>query len=188
MAHDTMKQLSILCAQMRDAEQAVELAEKVFKVAKAKLFSIATEDIPALMTEIGVKEITLETGEKVTVALDIASSITEANKENAFKWLIDNGYGSIIKTEVMVAFGKDELPKALALAEELTEKGLVPEMSRGVHASTLKAWLKERVLAEQEVKEEIDPDEPPIVPVPMELFGAMPFSIAKLKAPKGSTQ
>lgn len=164
---DTLQQLTTLCAQMRDAEAEVVSAENALKERKAELFSLATEDIPGLMAELGVKKIQLETGQRIEVKDDVSASIPEANKEAAFTWLEENDFGSIIKVEVAVQFGKDQRDEALALYTKLAEEGLQPTMKRGVHASTLKSFLKERIAEGS--------------PIPLELFGAMAYSIAKIK-------
>jgi hypothetical protein len=183
MAADSLLQLSQLCMQLMEAERKMDDAEKAFKAAKAYHFQISSEDIPLLMSEIGIKEITLSTGEKVSIKDEIACSITEAREEAAFKWLEDNGHDSIIKTEVIVYFGKGEFEKAVELRDKLAddeELDVTPLLTRNVHAQTLKSWLKQKIELEQsEDKPEND------VAVPLELFGAMPYSMTKIKAPKG---
>lgn len=166
---DTLQQLTTLCAQMREAEAEVQSAEDELKERKAALRRLAEEDIPGLMSELGVKQIKLETGQKIEVKDDISASIPAANKEAAFSWLEENGFGSILKIEVSVKFGKDQREEALELYNRLTEEGLEPTMDRGVHAQTLKAFIKERIA---------DPEGPQIN---MELFGAISYSIAKIK-------
>lgn len=168
MSTDALRELALLCQQMRDEEKAQDDAEAKAKAHAANVRRIAEEDIPGLMSELGLKEITLDTGEKIVVALEVYAGIAAANKEAAFTWLEQHGFGSLIKTEVGVAFGREQLNAAIALANELTERGLEPGMTRGVHASTLKSWLKEQIEAEANI--------------PLDLFGARPVNTAKIKA------
>ena len=179
---DSLKELSVLCQQLRDAENEAESLSTKLTAAKADVRRLCEEDIPEFMSELGLKEVTLNSGEKITVASDIFLQTLVENKERVHQWLEDNGFGSIVKTIVSVMFGTQELDKAIALATKLTEdEKLTPEIIRGVHAGTMKAWLKEKLIKETEQTvngEEIT------APVPLELFGARPVTIAKIKLPK----
>ena len=173
-------ELTALCAQLRDAERAVEAAEKELKARKADARRLVEEDIPGLMTELGDSKLKLETGEEVSVALEVYASITAANQAEAFRWLEEHGFGSLIKTGVTVRYGREQVEAALALAEELGTRGLTPEVQQEVHGQTLKAFLRERLAAEAATPPE------PGQGLPLELFGARPVQTAKLKAPKRS--
>lgn len=165
---DALKQLSALCAQLRDAERESEDLEAKRKAKDAEARRLAEEDIPALMQELQVSEIKLETGEKIKVSLEVYAQISAENKQAAFEWLEANGHGGLIKTEVSVAFGRDELEYAKKCAEEISSStGKSAEIDRSVHASTLKAFLKERISSGKDV--------------PLELFGARPVNTAKIK-------
>lgn len=168
MSQDTLKELSSLCQQLRSAErEATDLLAKA--AAKAKdIQRLTEEDIPALMTELAVQKIVLESGETITVGLEVYASIPAANKEEAFKWLVDNQHGGLIKTDLTLAFGREELDKAKALALKLSEEeGLDPVIDQSVHANTLKAFIKGQ-LADGK-------------PIPLELFGARSVQKAKIK-------
>lgn len=169
MSQDALAQLTALCAQLRDAERELTAAEKQVKDREADIRRLTEEDIPALMTELGVEKIVLASGEQIKVALEVYAQIPKDSKEAAFAWLEENGHGGLIKTDVSVAFGREELPKAQALAVKLAEEGLEPMIERTVHAGTLKAFIKERLNAG--------------ATVPLELFGARPVNTAKIKNP-----
>ena len=169
---DALAQLSALSRALRDEELLGEnLAEQV-KASAARARALAEEDIPSLMTELQLTEIKLETGEKITVTPEVYAAIPAAQREAAFAWLEAHGFGGLIKTEVTIAFGKEQLDAAKKLAAHLAEDGFAPELERNVHASTLKAWLKEQL--EKAVN------------IPLELFGARPVKLAKVKWPKGA--
>lgn len=190
--NNSLAELTTLCKQFRDAETEVEKIDEALKAAKANLRRIAEEDIPAFMSELGVKEMMLASGEKITIADEVYVSITKENEPKAYAWLEEHDHGSIIKTLLVLEFGKGELERAIALAEELKEKetgegesSLIPVLSRNVHAQTLKAWMKEQLSKEAEQLAEGAAIE---APVPLELFGARPVSVAKIKAPKVSSR
>lgn len=168
MSQDTLKQLSALCANLRDAEREAEGLEAKRKAKEAEARRLAEEDIPALMQELGVQKIKLDSGEEIKVELEVYAQISRENKPAAFQWLEENGHGGMIKTEVTVAFGRDELEQAKAVAQSIAEQtGKDAAIDRSVHASTLKAWLRERIKAG--------------AVIPLELFGARPVNTAKIK-------
>lgn len=167
MSQDTLKELSTLCQQLRIAEaEGLALAAKAAEKLK-EIQRLTEEDIPALMQELQLQKIVLESGETITVGLEVYASIPAANKEEAFQWLVLNNHGGLIKTDLSLAFGREELDKAKALAAELAEKGLEPVIDQSVHANTLKAFIKEQL---KEGKE-----------VPLALFGARSVNKAKIK-------
>ena len=157
---------------MRAAQVEVATAEAELLQRKARLFKIASEDLPSLLKEAGVEDLTLEDGTKVSVAEEISCSITDEKRAEAHKWLRANNFGSIVKTQVLVSFGKDELAAADDLYLRMLKKygDDHAEMKENVHPQTLKAFLKE--LMQDRVK------------FPLPLFGVHPYSMAKLTVKK----
>lgn len=175
---DLLAQLTMLANAMVAKEREIEERELALLASKADLRAISEEHIPGLMMEIGVKALTLEDGTSVTVKNDVSASIPAERKEEAFKWLEDNGFGGLIKTEVLVVFGREELEKAVEFYNGLIEQGLQPELKRAVHWQTLNAFLREQI---EKMPQNIEEQKPV---VPLETFGARPITIAKLKSPK----
>lgn len=167
MSQDTLRELSALCAQLRDAENECEALSAKLKEREAQARRLVEDDIPSLMAELGVQKLVLGTGETITVALEVYAQIPKDSKERAFAWLEENGHGGLIKTEVSVAFGREELNEAKRLAMEIAERGRQVLLDRNVHAGTLKAFLKEQLAAG--------------APVPLEIFGARSVNMAKIK-------
>jgi hypothetical protein len=124
------------------------------------------EDIPLAMQELGVDELKLVTGEKVSIKHDVYASLTSESKPAAYNWLEANGFGGLIKTNVSVEFGKGQIEGAESLAEDLQSRGLPVSLGRDVHAQTLKAFLREQLANGSNV--------------PLELFNARPISKAKI--------
>lgn len=140
----------------------VEEIEERCSAARAELRRIETEDLPELMRELGMKSVELDDGSIIEVADEVDCTITEANRMNAHNWLLANGFGGLIKTEVVVAFGKGEHEAAMKCAEEVG--GVAQER---VHPSTLKSFIKEQMSKG--------------AAVPFDLFSIHPYSKAKLK-------
>jgi len=144
-------------------------AEKAAATIKATVLQLEREDLPALMAEIGVSEIRLTNGKKIAVQEDCDAAISEKNKPAAFRWLLDNGFGGIIKVLVAVQFGKGEHDQAQKVAAALQKKYRNNQVAleENVHPATLKAFVKERMTAGE--------------PVPVDLFGVYVYSKAVIK-------
>lgn len=158
--------ISRLARALVDADAAVDNANEALKEAKERARIVREETIPSAMQELGISSITLDTGEKLKVEQEVYASIPAANKNAAYAWLDDNGFGGLIKILVDAQFGKGEQEAATALMQELQERGLQVTAEQSVHASTLKAFLKEQLSKGANV--------------PLDLFGARPVWAAKI--------
>lgn len=163
----SLAELTTLCQMLVERDREIEHAEQQLKAAKESARQLREEAIPAALTELGVTDVRLLSGEKVSMQQDVYASIPADKKFEAFDWLERHAFGGLIKTEVSVQFGKGELGAASEFFERLKSQGLAPDFARNVHPQTLKAWLRER-LAKAD-------------PVPLELFGARPVWVAKIQ-------
>lgn len=152
-------QLANLMVQKR---QHVEALKTDLEAATIELRRIETEDLPELMREVGMKSVTVEDGSVIDLVEEVECSISEARRTEAHKWLIENGFGGLIKTEVVVTFGRGEHDAAVACAKQVG--GTTVER---VHPSTLKSFVKEQLAAGKAV--------------PFETFGVYPYTKARLK-------
>jgi len=166
---DFLGRITTMAELLIEQEKAVADAEA--KVVEAKELARRTreEDLPQLMKEAGLEDFTLADGSKVKVDDDLTCTITEANRETAFAWLAKQKLDGVIKTSVIISFGKEERKQAVKFIEGLRKKGLEPELKEGVHPQTLKSLLKEQLANG--------------VKVPWEPFSLRPFLKASVKAP-----
>jgi|TARA_R110000868_G_scaffold118_6_gene1222 hypothetical protein len=158
LSGDGLKSVSILAQRIREAEKAIETAEAFLKTRKEEMQQLTDELLPAAMEELGMKSFVLEDGAKVEVRQLYGASIPVARKPEAFEWLREQGFDDIIKNSVTCIFGRGEDDKAHSFRDMATEQGFEPQQKEDVHASTLKAWVRERVEAGDDF--------------PMDLFGA----------------
>lgn len=161
----SLERIVALARLLRQHQVTVETLTDELTDAKEALRKVEQEDLPELMRELGLELMRLEDGSTVEVVNEVQCAITEAHRPAAHAWLQDNGFGGLIKTEVSVAFGRGEQAAALALAAQIG--GTLKE---AVHASTLKAFVKEQMEAGTKV--------------PFDLFSVFPYAKAKLKAAK----
>lgn len=162
----TVDDISRLAKALVDADEEVDKREQALKDAKESARVLREETIPSAMQELELTEVVLSTGQSLKVQQEVYASIPANNKMAAYEWLDDNGFGGLIKIEVDAQFGKGEQEAAKALLEELRNRGLQVTADQSVHASTLKAFLKEQITKGN--------------PVPLDLFGARPVWVAKI--------
>lgn len=162
----SLDQMAALARALVDADGSVEQAELNLKEAKERARVLREETIPSAMQELGLEELKLDTGQKLSVKQDVYASIPTAQKDAAFQWLEDNGFGGLIKVEVAADFRKGEADAALELFKELQQRGLQVGFNQSVHAQTLKAFLREQLAAGTNV--------------PLDIFGARPVWTAKI--------
>ena len=199
----TMTDMAEAARLLLQAEEDTAAAEQALKDKKEAERKLREETIPGMFAELGVEKLVLSDGSTFTCKQEVYASIPADRREEAYAWCERNGFGGIIKTEVVVPFGKGELEKAQELMDNLiSELGIDNAViDRSIHAQTLKAFLKERILAEQEseaAEEEGEPGQLPaevpgdeegedapvvIEKLDLDLFGARPVMTAAVKAP-----
>lgn len=162
----TLSEMAELARALLDADKDVERVEGDLKDAKERARVLREETIPAAMQEMGLEEVKLETGQKISIKQDVYASIPAASKGAAYDWLNEHGFGGLIKVEVSATFAKGEQDAALELHKQLLAQGLQPDLDQSVHAQTLKAFLREQIAAGTNV--------------PLDLFGARPVWTAKI--------
>ena len=133
----------------------IEGAEDNLKDLKKKRDHISGEVIPTMMSEMGLAELKLHDGSHLKVSTSYKAHISEANKEQAFNWLRDNGLGDIIKNEISVSFGRNEDNKAANYAELEKGQGFQPTQKMKVEPMTLKALVRERAEAGKDMPTEL---------------------------------
>ena len=113
---------------------------------------LETETLPDGLKNLGIKDLTLSSGAKISLVEVISASITDENREPAHTWLRTNGHGDLIKNNVTVVFGKGEDEVARQLVRHLLalrDKGETKfgdlQQKEAVHPSTLKAFVRQQV-------------------------------------------
>lgn len=158
-----VKMAELLVAQQSHVDE----LEAELKVAKKELTTLEREDLPTLMTEAGLQEITLNDGTTIQIKEDVDTKIPTAHRDAALNWLIQNGYGGLIKTNVAVVFGRGDHDQAVAVRDRLAAEYEGVELKEDVHHSTLKAFVKERLTAGEQI--------------PFDLFGIYPYNKAIIR-------
>ena len=150
-----IKSLSEQVLKLRDLEAEVKSDEERIKTKQKEIARISEDVIPTMLSEMGLSQLKLADGSSVDVKPFYNASISVANREKAYKWLRDNGLGDIIKNDVTVSFGRNEDNKAVDYANLAKSHGFEPTQKLKVEPMTLKALVRERIEAGQEMPMDI---------------------------------
>ena len=152
---DESSKLSAQVVKLTNLEDELADKETELKELKRKVELVSGEVIPTLMQEMNISTLKLADGTSVEVKPVYGASILVAKREEAFKWLRDNGLGDLIKNEVTVAFGMDEDIRASDYASLAKRQGYEPVQKVSVHTGTLKALVRERIESGKEIPTEL---------------------------------
>lgn len=130
--------------QLQLEQRLVELEEEMKEVART-LKQVQEEEIPNLMSELGVQSFKLTDGSEIKVQKYYAASIPKERQAEAFDWLNNNGFGDLIKNQVATSFVRGQEQQAEAFAQECVDRGLAVNTKKWVEPMTLKAFAKEQV-------------------------------------------
>ena len=152
---ENIQSLADQVEKLEELQNRLQTQEQVMKDTKKQIEKISGDIIPTMMSEMGLAELKLQDGSHLKVSTSYRATITEANKEEAFNWLRNNGLGDIIKNEISVSFGRNEDNKAASYAELAKGQGSQPTQKMKVEPMTLKALVRERIEAGKEMPTEI---------------------------------
>ena len=137
------------CVRLKQKEDELVNLEEQVKNKKEEIDEISSRIIPELLAEQGLSAIKLADGSNVSVKKEFRCTLPkdETKREQAYKWLRDQGLGDIIKNNIFVTFGKGEDDKAEQLLNLAAENGYEPQQKSDVAWMTLTALFRERIEA-----------------------------------------
>ena len=171
MGQDGLATVSDLARQVREKTIRVQQLEEDLKEEKKSLLQLTDHELPAIMAEIGLGELKLTDGSELTLKPTYGATITGAHREAAHQWLRDHGYDDIIKSTVSCKFDRGEEERARQFSQLAATGGFETEKNETIHPQTLKAFVKERLQAGEEI--------------PQDLFGIYAGQRATIKTPGG---
>lgn len=158
--------------ELRDQYQLkAELEERLKKVS-SQIIRTERDELPDMFSKAKISSLTVEAignnpafiAERKTV---YSAKIPDERRLDAFEWLIENGYGDLIKSNINIVFGMGQHEKRLETMKLLDSHGIDYNTYESVHHMTLKAQVK-KWLQEGEI-------------IPMDLLGAYIFDEIKIK-------
>jgi hypothetical protein len=143
--------LSTLIRHSLEIDEEISQVEKYLKDLKFKKRKVNEEDIPALMTEMGMESVTVD-GNKIALRQFVHARIPDDRRDDAYAWLRSIGEGDIIKNDVTLSFSAGQDNMAGAVVDDLRQQyGLDPAQKTHIHPQTLKAWVRNRIESGQDI-------------------------------------
>jgi len=139
-----MAKLTELTATLQETEMALAMMEAEVKRVTQVILDLKEQQIPELMEDLGVAEYTTSEGVKVSLKKNVFASLGASNSPKAmaaYKWLDDNGHGTLIKRNVVVSFPREQAEEAALLADSLREQHFATKIESKVEPSTLRSFV-----------------------------------------------
>lgn len=141
----SIKNLSRLVNDLLVTEGEIGNTEERLRKLKDQQKQLSEQAIPDKLAELGVADLRLSDGSRISADPFYSARITAKNLGLAHDWLRDHGHGDIIKNTLTVSFSQGEDADATRLAELLTKEGYLPQTKEAVHPSTLRAFVREMI-------------------------------------------
>ena len=124
-----------------------ETAEDALKCAKERVRYLSEEALPSAFQSLSLQSLTLKSGRAIELKQDVYASLSEERMPAAVAWLKQEKADGIVKTELTLRFGREERAVCETVVKSLVQQGYEPELKTSIHASTLKAFIRERLAA-----------------------------------------
>lgn len=171
-----LERIMNLAEQLLATQAEVARLTEELEAAQAQQTRLEQEDLPELMREVELTSFRMKDGREIELVDEISCGITKENNEAAMAWLDKNNFGGIIKTLMKVSFNREDHEVAVKIANDVEADAkqfgvtVMPEVVESVHASTLKAFVKEELSKGNAI--------------PFDLFSIHPYSKVKIKKAK----
>lgn len=166
--------LSDMCKTLQTIEAKIEEAKEYLKTLEETRDDLSMNTIPNKLMELGVSELKLSNGTKVSTDKKYLASISKDKEKSkaAFDWLVNNGHGAIIKKQIVIPYtylnDNGEVSEEIQNIFNNLERLGVTYMDEGnIHWATLRAFVKEQI---EDGKE-----------FPKDLFNVFVQNVTKLK-------
>ena len=154
VTNDELANVSSLAQKQINLTNEVSQIEDMLKAKKEQLRLVQEQELPDALSEVGLTQIVLSSGEKISLSEFYGAHISKANQQQAYQWLIENGHEGIIKNEVSLKFNRGESQIVDETVLALKSRGLSPEVKQSIHPSTLKAFVKEQLTTGNDIPTE----------------------------------
>lgn len=143
-----VKKVQGLCLEAEALAETIENLEELLKSAKARDNIIKTQELPEAVSELGTTEWKSENGRyEVSVDSFVSGTLPKDpdRREAAIEWLTEHDGAAMVKTEIVMAFGKQDREYAEKMIASLKKSKAPFEVTEGVHPQTLLAYVRERM-------------------------------------------
>ena len=154
VTNDELANVSSLAQKQINLTNEVSQIEDMLKAKKEELRLVQEQELPDALSEVGLTQIVLSSGEKISLSEFYSAHISKANQQQAYQWLIENGHEGIIKNEVSLKFNRGESQIVDETVLALKSRCISPEVKQSIHPSTLKAFVKEQLTTGNDIPTE----------------------------------
>lgn len=154
--NETLNSLIVLAEEAIALEnQMADLAELQTRLS-SRANELKTKTIPDKMAEIGLSDFSLPSGHNLKVEDFVAGTLPKdpVERAQAIAAIESWGAGDVIRTQITIAFDREEHDEAVYLYRKLSHEGIDAELASSVHPQTYLALIRERLAA----GEPVDPD------------------------------
>ena len=155
---DNMGKIGAVATDIAEIDNEIQNLKEELKKKEDYRTKLSEEVLPSLFSEVGLSELKLADGRKIKVSEYYRAAIKVENRDAAYAWLRNNGFGDLVKNQITCSFGRNEDEKASKLVSDLNERGYESAQREWVEPSTLRAFDREQYEAGREI--------------PMDLLGA----------------
>lgn len=137
---------------LRELQLELKSVEERQAMLRRNIDHLVTRELPEMMDQAGVRSLSVSAMGNVaafTVSVktmyraNIAANWPPERREEAFAWLDEHGHGSLIKTEVNVAFPREQRSEVAKFTAKLGQDGRTYGVREAVNPQTLTAWFKD---------------------------------------------
>lgn len=151
-------------------ESEVVKLEEQLKQKQEQLRKQSQEIVPSMMAELEINNFELADGYRISIQDKVQAKIPEKFFGEVVEWLRANEFDGILKSKVVVDFGKGEDLLMQEICEQLYLLGVIPQIKQDIHHMTLKAFVREQIEAGSDI--------------PLEKFGAYVIKESVITSPK----
>lgn len=156
-APDQLESLHSAIEEATEIKGSIDQIEEDLKAARDRLFLLERVRIPEQMAMLGLEKLTRK-GWDVKLDLYVDGNIPKRDLEKraaAFAYLEEIGADGLIKTKVVLEYGRGELDHAQRVVALLAENGEQASLDRDVHSQTLHAFCREAI---RDGRSDFDPE------------------------------
>lgn len=148
---EEIEEITRLAEAQHKAALRVEVLEAELADAKEDYRDISERQLPEKMDTLGLPMFETATGISVKIKEKVRGSLNAENRPKGHAWLEANGFGGMIKSNVVVPFKRDQIDEANELVSRLQKENRQSVLERKVEASTLAAFIREQLAAGKDI-------------------------------------
>lgn len=144
---NTLASLIELCRQAVAYRAELARLEEMAATAQKALTRLEQELIPDGMLGLGLTSFTAD-GTTFDLKKTYKARITESKAHDALAYLVSNGFGDIIKAQIIAEVGPQAAPDSLdEIMAWMAERGMTTTLKNTIHPNTLAAFVREQAEA-----------------------------------------